>query len=470
MPESAAHEPDRVTWFIRRGMPLFVVVALLGLVVRRSAAALTNDDTFFHLRFGREFLDGWSIADPGQVSTLSTRDWAPTQWAAQLLMAGAEDWFGLPGVAWLAGAVLAAYVVALYVACRDAAAPLVAALVTLLAFLASGTGLSARPQLVSYLLTVVVTAAWLRTARDARLRWWLIPLTWAWATLHGMWPIALVVGFSAVVGLVLDGQGDRKWRIKAVSIPIASALAAAATPVGPRLYADIAQVGSRSSYFEEWGPTDFTSLAPLFVATLMAVTLLVLLRTGPATWTTAALLLLAGAWALYSSRTVPVAAAMVAPLAAAALQSLQRPSDRPSRPEKGFLTVAFAGALAVLALAVTRVGGPDRPGWEEPALDELSAGTVLLNEWDWGGYLMWSHPDLNLVMHGYGDVFTDDELDRNVDITTLKPGWDEQVEATGAEIALLAEDSRLAYVLEHSLGWRVVEYGEGAVLLEAPGR
>ena len=46
-----------------------------------------------------------------------------------------------------------------------------------------------RPQVISYLLVAVTVGAWLRTRDDGRLRWWLVPLAWVWAMLHGMWPI-----------------------------------------------------------------------------------------------------------------------------------------------------------------------------------------------------------------------------------------------------------------------------------------
>jgi hypothetical protein len=127
--------------------------------------------------------------------------------------------------------------------------------------------------------------------------------------------------------------------------------------------------------------------------------------------------------------------------------------------------------MLVATVQGTSATTPAHPTWADEALEQLPPGTVVLNEWDWGGYLMWKHPDLNFVMHGYGDMFTDDELDRNVDMTLLRPEWDEQVESTGASIAVLAADSSLAYELEQS-GWRVVEEDERVAMLaneHAPG-
>jgi hypothetical protein len=464
--------PDRIEWVIRTVVPNLVLIAMLGIAVRQAAAALTNDDTFFHLRLGHEFLSGWSISDPGSVTTLATRDWVPTQWAGQMAMSGMDDLFGLAGVAWLAGLMFTAYIVALYVACRHMASPLTAALVTVIAFVCSTTGLSARPQMVSYLLVVVVTLAWLRTAQDRKLRWWLVPLIWVWATIHGMWPIGVAIGVVGVLGCVLDLRPGRTWLIQALSIPAMSAVAVCLTPIGPRLYLEILSVGSRSEYFKEWAAPQFTELAPLLLAALLALTLGIRLRQASLSWVHTLLLLQAGGWAIYSARTIPVAAAMLAPIAAAAIQSVQRPAEPMQRPEKLFVAGAWAASLVVLAVAVpgTSASNASHPPWADDALSDLPSGTVVLNEWDWGGYLMWKHPDLNLVMHGYGDMFTDAELDRNVDITLLKPNWDEQVESTGASVAMLDPQSSLAYALERSRGWTVVRQDDDAVLLAAPRR
>ncbi len=83
------------------GTILFITMASL---TWHAAMPLTNPDTYFHLRFGHEFLDGgWTPWDPGSVSSFGTNDWVPTQWLPQVVMAQIEDWFGLAGVAWFQG-------------------------------------------------------------------------------------------------------------------------------------------------------------------------------------------------------------------------------------------------------------------------------------------------------------------------------------------------------------------------------
>ena len=447
---------------------LVVAGTLVSLVVN-CARTLTNTDTYFHLRFGHAFLHGWSLGHPGSVSTFATRDWVPTQWLSEIAMARTEDWFGLAGVAWLSGLLEIALFVTLYVVCRDSAEPLVASAVTATALFAMQSGLSMRPQVVSYLLVAVVVGAWLRTSRDGRVRWWLIPLVWVWGMLHGMWPVALVIGVVAVVGLALD-RAPRRLLLRAAAVPVGSAVVAGLTPVGPRLYTAVAAVGSRSSYFAEWGSPDWTSWYAAALAALLVLTVAAMWRRRSNDWTEMLLVALAFAFAVYSQRTVPVAAAMIAPLAAAPVQDLLGRRSPFGRNERLAVTGSALVALVALAVAVpfTSADPPQQPSWMDPALGALPAGTKVLDDWGQGGYLMWRYPRLDLMMHGYGDTFTTAELRRNTDLITTAPGWDAALRATGARVAVLRPWSQLGYLLTAQEGWQVLHRSDAFEMLRAP--
>ena len=64
-------------------------------MVRVAALPLSNTDTYFHLRFGSEFLHGWSLCHPGSVSSFAT-SWLPTQWLPEVVMARTEQASGWP--------------------------------------------------------------------------------------------------------------------------------------------------------------------------------------------------------------------------------------------------------------------------------------------------------------------------------------------------------------------------------------
>ena len=447
----------------------FVLLLLLFVAVARSAASpVTNADTLFHLRFGHEFLTDWSLRHPGSVSTLATNPWVPTQWLSEIVFAKFETWFGLGGVAWLTGLQVLTFVLVLFAICRRWAAPSAAIIPTLLATIAAGGGLSGRPQVLSYILVMVVTDAWLRTRQDGRIRWWLIPLTWLWTMLHGMWPVGIVIGLVAILGGALEHRSLRR-SARELAVPLLSVVAAALTPLGPAAYGGVVAVGDRASYIPEWATPDFTSVGPLALVSMFALLLLIRVRAGGMTWSHTLLLLLAGGWAVYSARTVPVSAAVVAPLLAMSLQTLLPPRSKVTRRERQVVLGGFGAALVALALVLPQVDlAPRQPGWLDPALDALPAGTTVLNEWPVGGYLMWRHPDLDIGMHGYVDTYTKPEIDRLVRLLDTAPGWEETLDATGAKWAVLTPDSTLAYRLQNELGWAVVHESEGKALLRAP--
>lgn len=458
-----------VTWLVRRGLPLMLFGGVVALLVRKAAARLGNTDTYFHLRFGQEFLDGWSLRDPGSVSSTATADWTPTQWLPQVVMATTEDRLGLAGVAWLSGLLFLALAASLYWATRRVADPLAAVVVVIVALMASNSGLSMRPQVLSYVATVVTVAAWMRARDRRRPPFLLVPLTWAWAACHGMWPLGIVIGAVAVAGLALDRVITAREAGRWALVPVLAAVAGAATPVGPELYRAVLLVNSRAEFFSEWQPVEFTSTPALAFLALLVPTLVLLLRQPATPWFELLLVLLALGFALYSNRTLPVAAAVIAPFAAAALQSVIGARTPAHRAEKVTVAAFLGAGLVVLAIITPRTAAqpPAEPAWLEPVVGGLPVGTRILNDWAWGGYVMWRFPEVDPVIHGYADTFTTTELERNRDILELRPGWDDLVRDVDPAYALLSPEKPLAYALEQS-GWQVVHSSEHVVLLEPP--
>ena len=127
-------------------------------------------------------------------------------------------------------------------------------------------------------------------------------------------------------------------------------------------------------------------------------------------------------------------------------------------------------ALVVLAVTVpyTSADPPHQVASMDSAVRALPAGTKVLDDWDQGGYLMWRYPHLDLMMHGYGDTFTTAELRRNTTLIRADTGWDSDLRASGARVALLRPSSLLAYQLTTLEGWHVVRQSDALELLRAP--
>jgi hypothetical protein len=462
--------------------PLAVVALLLAVVLRFCALHLTNRDTWFHLVIGDRFRHGWRLGDPGGLTPFATSPWVPTQWSTEVVASQVESRLGLPGVAWMFGALFLAAVLGTYWSCRRRARAAAAAVVTTLVVLGLAPALSARPQVVSVVLLTVTVSAWLATARDGRVRWWLVPMTWVWAGAHGLWSAGVLLGAVCCVGLWLDGRSLGRRPLLPFTVPVLSVLAAGLTPVGPRLLTSQLAVSARASLIGEWGPTNLRTVPALAVAVMLAATVALWVRQGQTSWTRLGLLLLAAGWTLLVSRLVALGAVVTAPLLAEAWEraltgaSVPAPVRPPTsgplpvpRRERAALGVLALTYLLALGLAVphTATAPGDVPSRLVPRLEALPSGSTLLVADGIGGWVEWRVPGVAPVIDGMLDAYPVPYISSFFAATRVEPGWEGFVRRSGAHVAVVPARSPLAAALVGQLGWRRVDGDRGFVYLVA---
>jgi len=456
---------------LARWMPFLLIPGLMGVAARQGFHPIGDPDTWWHLRLGDDIWRTWNLTDPAPWTRFATEHWVTTQWLPEVVASRFEHAFGLAGVVWLWCAGLVLITAVIYLVCRREADILAATLATLVAFIGMSSTLTPRPQLVSFILLLIVTSAWLRTARDLRPRWWLIPLSWLWACSHGMWFSGIAVGAAVVVGLILDRRIRGAIVLRLLAIPVLSLLMAAVTPVGPRLLLSPFAVGEVTQFITEWAPPSIHDLSPAVTAVMIAVVTLTWARGKRVAWTHIILLLLATCWALLSARTVTLGAAITAPLLAAALQSLL-PDHAPkiTRGEVAALSASVAAVLAMVSLLLPgSMGTPANvPNGLNASLDQLPPHTVIFNDFTLGGWLLWRHPTLEPVIDGRAEAFPKTQFQGYIKTSQVSTGWERFLETTNSKYALVEEHSPLANALEERLHWRTLGTDEGKVLLAAP--
>ena len=258
--------PDRTPRVVLL-VPLVVLGALPLILLKFGTGPITDPDALWHIVAGRELWSTWQFAGPDQLAEFTRLPFVYHQWLPELLMAGANAVAGLAGVAWLFNAMLLGFIVALYALCRGQGGILAALLATVAGWIGAGGSLSPRPQVFGFILLAVSLAAWLRTERDGRIRWWLLPLTWLWACVHGTWLYAVGLTVLFGIGMLLDRKVGRRFALRAGGLVAALVAVAMLTPVGPQLLLAPLAISRISPFINEWKPTSITD--PHAAATLL---------------------------------------------------------------------------------------------------------------------------------------------------------------------------------------------------------
>lgn len=461
----------------------FRVACLVGLVLQMFAALalaffrgvgpLRDPDIWWHIVMGHRFLDGTSILHPGPVSFLGTEDWRPRDWSTQMLIGLFDDWFGLPGVAWLYTLGLVAFVIVLYVGCRRFAGFAASAFVLPLGFVASQTSLTSRPQLVSFILLVVTLVAMLSAAADGKPRWWLAPMTALWACMHGLWVLSPAIQAIVIAGMFLDRTLTRSALAKFCGIVVASLALVAVTPNGlPQLQRPFGYVSDHARFVQEY-QTPTLSETP-FVATLLilAGVLVVWATRRRFNWLELGLFLVAVVSAFYMRRTLTLGAVIATLLLVRALEPVFASLRLEISKKMERLLVAGGCLVCLGAAAMTVPHTADEPSSLFPvafdtAVAALPDEAVLLNELGDGGYLLWKHPGLKTTIDGLSDQYLSEDFVARLGAGAMEEGWEQVVAETGATHALLMRDYAFSDALEER-GWTPIAYDDYRVLLVAP--
>jgi hypothetical protein len=464
----AKHGDPDPRWLVPT-LALFAIATTVKLGIRE----VSDPDAWWHLKTGAYVLSGGSFNGPDPWVPFSTRPFVLTQWLPEVVAQKGYSLFGLPAVAWLRCVAMLALVSALAWAARQAADTVPAIMAALAGLIGTGGSLSERPQLVSFVLLAVTVGAWWKTAGDLRPRWWLAPMTFLWASSHGLWGVGVLMGLAVIAGLALDRRLDGRTALRLLAVPALSVVAAALTPVGPRLLLTPFEVSSNAAQFvQEWQPTDPRNLFAAVTLAMIALALLPWIRgTSTRPWWQIALAAIAVVSTLAMFRTVPVGSIIAAPLLASALQE-QRGHAPTGLSRRGTTAwVALAAAAAIMAAPIAAVVAQRPSGWPEglrPQLAAIPAKTVVLNDFAAGGWLLWAEPQLTPVIDLRSEIYSMEYIRDYRRAEDVRAGWQGFLNRTKPKYALLKWDVPLTAALQEQLHWTKVSKDAGYVLLKAP--
>ena len=234
------------------------LVAFLVGVAGVSLAAYANidPDVYWHRILGAEWLARRSVSlgtDP--ISYLAGSDWHPSAWLTEVsydIVVRRLD-LGYPGLYALRLVLAVAFYVLLARFLLRSTSERRAVLLLTGVGLPVALVLQDRPQTLSLLFCVLMLPSLRRALQADQLPpWWAVmAFTWLWANVHGLW--VLVPGM--LVLLAVTRPHRRHVVSKALALAGLSVVAAAVTPVGPRLLLLPFQVGQAAGGIAEWTPT-----------------------------------------------------------------------------------------------------------------------------------------------------------------------------------------------------------------------
>jgi hypothetical protein len=443
------------------------VGALVLFAVRLGTAPIADNSALLHLRTGVDMVAGAGVPHTDPYSwTAAGQPWVVQSWLAEALtgLAHAAGGWGLVVLLNAAAYGVTALAVARLARTGDALRT------GLAAGLALGIGIgfwTPRP----FVLGLLAMAAVVTVAERDRSPWWLVPVAWLWANVHGSF--VLGAGWLALraAGEALDGDRAAARRLVRHLAAFAAGVAAAAvSPVGPRLLTFPLTALQRREVLStliEWRSPDFSRPDALFALVFLAGAAVVLVR-ARTRWADAvpvAAFVVAG---LLAQRNLPVAGVVAAPALARALTAGRAPV-RPERTRAGGL-VAVGLVLAAVAFAVS--------AWRGPHLD-LGDYPVAAAAWmDDHGMLGPAHRIAHDVGTGnylafrYGTgarVFVDDRLDMypeavSHDVDALLAGTPaalDVLDRRAVDVVLWRHGDDLPDLLDLAGGWRTA-YDDGA--------
>ncbi len=400
--------------------------ALAVLIFFSARNRFSDPDTWWHLKVGESIWNTRSIPHQDQYSyTTNHHSWIAHEWLAEVSLYGAYKLGGYRGLwLWLAGfgSLLCILVYALCSLYSGNAK--VSLLGGLVGWFFATVSLALRPLLLGHIFLIVeLLLLHLGRSRDRRWFWGLPPLFAVWVNCHGSHIFGLGVAalflfcsfFDFRAGQLFSERWDRRTRLLLGAILPLCAAALMINPIGWRLPAYpldlLFKQSNNLAYISEWRPLSFKEPWGLGLFAVAALGGVVVLLRRASLRLEEVLLILLGLWmGMRHTRMVFVFGILAAPILCRLLADLWERWD-PWRDNRVANTVMILASTALLIAATPTVPELERqveksnPVKAVQFIRQAGLAGPMLNEYVWGGYLIWALPEHPTYVDGRTDIF-----------------------------------------------------------------
>lgn len=424
--ESSPKIVRRSAWRAVFSFPVVLGTLLVVLVLFTVRSRFSDPDLWWHLKTGEIIWNTHSIPRVDLFSfTAYGHPWVAHEWLSQVTLYGAYKLGGYQGLMLWFSVLSSALVVAAYVLCsfysENAKVAFLGGLIT---WLFATVGLGIRPQLLGYLLLLFeLLILYLGRSRDSRWLLALPPLFAIWINVHGSFFLGLVI-FSLVlfcsffdfrVGLLISNrwqEGKRQMLAASLGLSIAALFM---NPVGlKQITYPIDTMFGQSiglNHVSEWQPPAFDSIRGIALLVVAGLVLLIpVLRQKDIRLEELLEMLLGFGLAVRHERMEFAFGILAAPIVCRLLADTW---ERYEPDRDGVLTNAIMIALLLPLLVLSFPGSPSLELQVQKAnpvkgvefIKHSGLSGRMLNEYVFGGYLIWAAPEHKVFIDGRSDVF-----------------------------------------------------------------
>lgn len=475
---------------LRRAFSLpAMILVLLGLVAFWSASNRYHDpDMWWHLKVGEQIWQTGELPQTDEFSyTTDSHAWIAHQWLPELSMYGAYRLGGDSGLMlWLCamGTILFG---GLYLLCASYSGNAkVALLGGLIGWYFGTISLAVRPLLIGHIALVALLAlVHLGRTRDIRWLWGLPPLFAIWVNCHG----SFAFGFAVLTTILAVAHVDLSWGlIESIRWPsdqlrvfrfafVASCFALLVNPIGLQLATYPLNLffsqGDNLASIDEWQPLNFQEARGMGVFVIVVVlTLAALALKKKIRLEEIGMVLLGSYLAVQHIRMVFVFGILVAPvvcrLLASSWRSYQANKDHP-RVNATIMAVAVVLIWWKFPDAANLRAQVER-SYPTAAISFLQDNNIdgrMLNEYSWGGYLIWASPERKVFIDGRTDIFDWTGVLRDyMRWQTLQDDPNKLLDDYEIGYCLLFNNSAISKVVALLPGWTKVYSDDLAIVLQ----
>jgi hypothetical protein len=504
----------------------FIAIALALFAVTLALQFPLDPDMWWHLRVGQDLWAGvfpyhdtytWSM--PGYM-------WVDHEWLTDALMYQVYHGVGLVGLGTIFCAItLAAYLVATRTGAliqrhalagqrlTSAAGWRLGWAAVLVGLLINQDIVGTRPQMITLLgFAVLHHWMWQYLTGERKSLWIVIPLFWVWANLHGGFTLGLLLLGLALGALLLvrfiPGLGaffpfrliapDRlPAAICHVGLVLGGAVAASlVNPYTYHVYEEAIRTGLDSyarTFITEWRPVNFQQTKGLLIGAFLLLFIAWLLWTRKQRNAWYLLLLPVFLYlAMTSVRHVAPLMIFMLPWVYATVGDeplVQRLAGPEAERWMGvrrapFYYYAYNVVVLLIPLGILVARGVDfvhfstdmaalaeRGRYPLAAVQYLRANTGpsdrILNEYNWGGYLIWYLPEYKVYIDGRMPSWQTPKqhiLEEYAHMSDLAPDWMDRLLGSHATLVLTGKASRLGAALSQVTSFQLVYQDDVALI------